>query len=288
VSIRGWVYIIDNEAMPNILKIGYSTKDPTLRARELAGTGSPHSFRVVFDVLVNEPMAVEQATHAMLASKREGKEWFRCSHVEAIEAIRACAKSILIERNNSKEYQSSHDEGITKSEPRACSYYGCKEVGTSSYKSFAYCDEHHKAMRKRRFDAARSNIHQIATNERTNESANAALDRNANISAANLALRKLSSTEVESMPERTTMRKPNAAFINPMTPSAELAAIVGAQPMTRTEVTKRLWDYIQKNKLQDSTNPRLINPDARLNKIFGGKGKVSMFEMTKLVSNHLK
>src|SRR4029450_522190 len=83
-------------------------------------------------------------------------------------------------------------------------------------------------------------------------------------------------------------RKPNAAFMKPMTPSASLAAVVGNSPMPRTEVTKKIWDYIKKNKLQDSINRRLINADEKLRAVFGGKGKVSMFEMTKLVSNHLK
>ena len=83
-------------------------------------------------------------------------------------------------------------------------------------------------------------------------------------------------------------RKPNAAFMKPMTPSAMLAAVVGATPMPRTEVTKKIWDYIKKNKLQDAVNRRLINADEKLRAVFGGKGKVSMFEMTKLVSNHLK
>jgi chromatin remodeling complex protein RSC6 len=83
-------------------------------------------------------------------------------------------------------------------------------------------------------------------------------------------------------------RKPNAAFMKAMTPSAALAAVVGSMPMPRTEVTKKIWDYIKKNKLQDSINRRLINADERLKAVFGGKGKVSMFEMTKLVSNHLK
>ena len=83
-------------------------------------------------------------------------------------------------------------------------------------------------------------------------------------------------------------RKPNAAFMKPMTPSASLAAVVGNSPMPRTEVTKKIWDYIKKNKLQDSINRRLINADEKLKAVFGGKGKVSMFEMTKLVSNHLK
>ena len=83
-------------------------------------------------------------------------------------------------------------------------------------------------------------------------------------------------------------RKPNAAFMKAMTPSAVLAAVVGSMPIPRTEVTKKIWDYIKKNKLQDAINRRLINADDKLRAVFGGKGKVSMFEMTKLVSNHLK
>jgi chromatin remodeling complex protein RSC6 len=83
-------------------------------------------------------------------------------------------------------------------------------------------------------------------------------------------------------------RKPNAAFMKAMTPSVTLAAVIGASPMPRTEVTKKIWDYIKKNKLQDAINRRLINADEKLRAVFGGKGKVSMFEMTKLVSNHLK
>ena len=83
-------------------------------------------------------------------------------------------------------------------------------------------------------------------------------------------------------------RKPNAAFMKAMTPSSTLAAVVGSMPLPRTEVTKKIWDYIKKNKLQDAVNRRLINADEKLRAVFGGKGKVSMFEMTKLVSNHLK
>src|SRR5438034_10504818 len=83
-------------------------------------------------------------------------------------------------------------------------------------------------------------------------------------------------------------RKPNAAFMKAMTPSSSLAAVVGSMPLPRTEVTKKIWDYIKKNKLQDSVNKRLINADEKLRAVFGGKNKVSMFEMTKLVSNHLK
>jgi chromatin remodeling complex protein RSC6 len=73
-----------------------------------------------------------------------------------------------------------------------------------------------------------------------------------------------------------------------MTPSGELAAVVGERAMPRTEVTKKIWDYIKKNKLQDSANKRMINADDKLKPIFGGKRQVSMFEMTKLVNAHLK
>jgi len=86
----------------------------------------------------------------------------------------------------------------------------------------------------------------------------------------------------------TAKRKPNAAFMKPMTPSGTLSAVVGSTPLPRTEVTKKIWDYIKKNKLQDNINRRLINADEKLRAVFGGKKQVSMFEMTKLVSNHLK
>ena len=85
-----------------------------------------------------------------------------------------------------------------------------------------------------------------------------------------------------------TARKPNAAFMKPMTPSAVLAAVVGASPLPRTEVTKKVWDYIKKHKLQDDANRRNINADDKLKAVFGGKKTVSMFEMTKLISGHLK
>ena len=87
---------------------------------------------------------------------------------------------------------------------------------------------------------------------------------------------------------KTPGSKPNAAFMKPMTPSAALAEIVGAKPLPRTEVTKKLWAYIKKNKLQDAKNKRMIKADAALKVVFGGKATVNMFEMTKLVSNHLK
>jgi upstream activation factor subunit UAF30 len=83
-------------------------------------------------------------------------------------------------------------------------------------------------------------------------------------------------------------RKPNPAFMKAMTPSPALAEVVGSKPIPRTEVTKKLWAYIKKNKLQDAKNRRMIKSDAALKPIFGGKASVNMFEMTKLVSKHLK
>jgi chromatin remodeling complex protein RSC6 len=83
------------------------------------------------------------------------------------------------------------------------------------------------------------------------------------------------------------MAKSNSAFMKPMTVSSDLAAVVGKGPMPRSEVVKKLWAYIKKNGLQDSKNKRNINADPALKKVFGGKGTVSMFDMTKLVSKHL-
>ena len=83
-------------------------------------------------------------------------------------------------------------------------------------------------------------------------------------------------------------RKPNAAFMKPMSPSATLAAVIGSGSMPRTEVTKKIWGYIKRNGLQDKKNRRNINADDKLKAVFGGKSSVSMFEMTKLVSKHLK
>lgn len=83
------------------------------------------------------------------------------------------------------------------------------------------------------------------------------------------------------------VRKPNPAFMKALTPSPALAKIVGSQPLPRTEATKKLWEYIKKNNLQDQANRRNINADANLQTVFDGKKTVNMFEMTKLVSKHL-
>jgi upstream activation factor subunit UAF30 len=87
---------------------------------------------------------------------------------------------------------------------------------------------------------------------------------------------------------KKSARKPNAAFMKPVQPDATLSAVVGNKPLPRTELTKKLWAYIRKKGLQDSKNKRMINADDALKGVFGGKKQVSMFEMTKLVSKHVK
>jgi upstream activation factor subunit UAF30 len=88
--------------------------------------------------------------------------------------------------------------------------------------------------------------------------------------------------------KKKSARKPNAAFMKAMTPSPALAEVVGSKAIPRTEVTKKLWAYIKKNKLQDAKNKRMINADTKLKAVFGGKSSANMFEMTKLVGKHLK
>lgn len=96
------------------------------------------------------------------------------------------------------------------------------------------------------------------------------------------------SSAKKSSKKKATKRTPSAAFMKPMTPSAQLAAVVGSNPMPRTEVTKKLWNYIKRKGLQDSKNRRMINADDNLRPVFGGSKQVSMFEMTRLVNKHLK
>ena len=88
--------------------------------------------------------------------------------------------------------------------------------------------------------------------------------------------------------KKKSARKPSAAFMKPLTPSAALGAVIGTKAVPRTEVVKKIWVYIKANKLQDKTNRRMINADAKLKPVFSGKGQISMFEMAKHLSKHLK
>ena len=89
-------------------------------------------------------------------------------------------------------------------------------------------------------------------------------------------------------PAKKSARKPNAAFMAPLTPSSALGEVVGSKPLPRTQIIKKIWDYIKKNDLQDKKNRRMINGDAKLKAVFGGKSQVSMFELAKIVNNHVK
>jgi chromatin remodeling complex protein RSC6 len=100
--------------------------------------------------------------------------------------------------------------------------------------------------------------------------------------------RKSAPAARKSSAKKKSARKPNAAFMKPVTPSPQLAEVIGAKPVPRTEVTSKLWAYIKKNNLQDAKNRRMIKADAALKPVFGGKSQVNMFEMTALVGKHLK
>jgi len=94
-------------------------------------------------------------------------------------------------------------------------------------------------------------------------------------------------TRAKAKPKAKTKRKPNPAFMRPMQPDDVLGAVVGMKAIPRTEITKKIWVYIKKHDLQDSKNRRMINADAKLKPVFGGKKQVNMFEMTKLISKHM-
>jgi hypothetical protein len=98
--MKGWVYIITNRAMPNLLKVGFSTKDPESRANELHTTGVPHRYVVECDVLVNEPRDLEQKAHVLSKAYHEDKEWFRCDITTAIIAIRQATNGSIIHESN--------------------------------------------------------------------------------------------------------------------------------------------------------------------------------------------
>jgi hypothetical protein len=97
MKIRGWVYIIVNKAIKDLIKIGYSSKDPYLRASDFAGTGVPHKYRVVYDALVDDPYKIEQLVHSDLKRFNEDKEWFNCSVQQGIASIRRNSIKIHLE-----------------------------------------------------------------------------------------------------------------------------------------------------------------------------------------------
>ena len=106
--------------------------------------------------------------------------------------------------------------------------------------------------------------------------------------AAKKVAKKAPKKAAKKAAKKKSARKPNAAFMAPLTASPALADVVGSKPLPRTEIIKKIWDYIKKNKLQDNKNRRMINADAKLKTLFGGKSQISMFELAKVVSKHVK
>lgn len=106
--------------------------------------------------------------------------------------------------------------------------------------------------------------------------------------AAKKTAKKAAKKPAKKAAKKTAKRKPNAAFMKALTPSATLAEVVGSKPLPRTQVIKKIWDYIKKNGLQDKKNRRMINADAKLKVLFAGKSQVSMFDLAKIVSKHVK
>lgn len=106
--------------------------------------------------------------------------------------------------------------------------------------------------------------------------------------AAKKTVKKVARKAAKKMPAKKTKRKPNAAFMAPLTASPALAEVIGSKPLPRTEIIKKIWDYIKKNKLQDNKNRRMINADAKLKPLFVGKAQISMFELASVVSKNVK
>lgn len=123
MSVKGWVYVISNKAMPGLVKVGFSLKDPALRARELANTGSPHPYQVDYEALLANPREVEHRVHRHLSALSEGREWFRCSVEQAVSAIKAVAPT----RSLLETQYAAVPKGIG-TEPKGAAY--CRPAGT--------------------------------------------------------------------------------------------------------------------------------------------------------------
>ena len=106
--------------------------------------------------------------------------------------------------------------------------------------------------------------------------------------AAKKAPKKAPKKAAKKVAKKAAKRTPNAAFMTPLTPSPVLAEVIGSKPLPRTEIVKKIWDYIKKNNLQDKKNKRMINADAKLKAVFAGKDQVSMFDLAKIVSKNVK
>jgi hypothetical protein len=151
MTIRGWIYVITNRAMPGLVKIGYSTKDPALRAVELGNTGAPHAYEVAYDALVDSPKAVEASLHCLFAAQREGREWFRLTPQSVVEAVHANVSRIYLEKTNAA-FKPQPLEAVGAS----CDYTpDCKAVPTRKYHQMTFCEDHYTIYMAARAKARR-------------------------------------------------------------------------------------------------------------------------------------
>lgn len=128
----------------------------------------------------------------------------------------------------------------------------------------------------------------MATKKAPKKAAKKAVKKAAKKAAPKKVAKKAPVKKAAKKAAKKSARKPNAAFMAPLTPSATLAEVIGSKPVPRTEIVKKIWDYIKKNNLQDKKNRRMINGDAKLKAVFGGKEQISMFELAKIVNKHVK
>jgi len=141
MSIRGWVYVITNRALPGLVKIGYSTKDPSLRADELNHTGCPTPYVVEYDVLVIDPREFEQKIHASLHEVIEGKEWFRCSLSHAIHAVKSVVGENIIIEKSGCSVESAATSQAPETQFSEC--FLCQKQGGHLFENKWYCLEHY-------------------------------------------------------------------------------------------------------------------------------------------------
>ncbi|MFN5607689.1 MAG: SWIB/MDM2 domain-containing protein [Bacteroidota bacterium] len=128
----------------------------------------------------------------------------------------------------------------------------------------------------------------MATKKKAKKAAKKPAKKAAKKKVAKKAAKKPAKKAAKKKPaKKKSARKPNAAFMKALTPSAALAAVVGSKALPRTEAVKKIWGYIKSKKLQDNKNRRMVNTDANLKAVFGGKGQVSMFEIAKYLGKHL-
>jgi len=156
--VRGWVYIITNESMPDLVKIGYSKKDPILRAKELNNTGVPHEYRVAYDALVINPRECEVIVHNKYSYRREAKEWFKSSVSEAVSIIQETLSEIILlekmhvdieitnENETHADIEITSKEEMQKNNIELCTFIGCDDDANKEFKGKRYCIWHFREL----------------------------------------------------------------------------------------------------------------------------------------------